>query len=809
MNKTICIHGHFYQPPRENPWLEEVELQESAYPFHDWNQRITAECYATNTSSRILDHDKNILDIVNNYAKISFNFGPTLLSWMERNEPETYQKILQADQDSQAFFSGHGSALAQCYNHMIMPLANDRDRKTQVYWGIQDFRHRFGRDPEGMWLPETAVDIKTLELLVDHGITFTILAPRQAKRVRKIGERKWTEVKDGKMNPRCHYLCRLPSGRTIVLFFYDGPISQAIAFEHLLENGEFLAKRLLAAFEDDNKETQLVHIATDGETYGHHHRMGEMALAYCLDYIQSNNFARIMNYGEFLAASPPKQEVEIFENSSWSCIHGIERWKAGCGCHSGMHGGWQQKWRQPLREALDGLRDQLAEIFEEHAAELLHDPWQARNEYIAVILDRSAQRVQDFLAQQAKRDLSVEEQSRLLKLLEMQRHAMLMYTSCGWFFDEISGIETVQILQYAARAMQLAGQVSPLSLEEGFLEILKHAPSNIPKFKDGATIYRDLVKPCVLDLVRVGAHYAVSSLFEEYSQTTQIYSFTAIDQIYDRLEVGKLKFAVGKALIRSNITWEEQYISFAVLHLGDHNIVGGVRPYEDEKSFSQMHDEIKEVFRKSDVTGTINLIEKHFDSGNYSLWHLFKDEQSKILYQILDTTLEEIEGSLRQINEHHYPIIQVIKQLHIPLPKVLANTVLVMLNTDLLQEIGSDHPDFFRLEQLVNEVLEWSFEIDRVTVEFMVRKKINQLMQDFQADPKDPEKIVQVENYLRILSPLALNVDLWKVQNIYFSVGKQRYSYIKGRAELGEQNAKNWVEGFDRLGQHLQVKIPS
>lgn len=806
MNRYVCIHGHFYQPPRENPWLEEIEMQESAYPFHDWNQRITAECYATNTASRILDQDKKIIDIVNNYSRISFNFGPTLLSWMQRNEPETHAAIVQADIESRSRFSGHGSALAQCYNHMIMPLANARDKFTQVFWGIRDFEHRFGRKPEGMWLPETAVNLETLELLVQHGITFTILSPRQAKRVKSKGDKKWMDASDGKINPRKPYLCRLPSGKTITLFFYDGPISHGIAFERLLESGETLAKRLVGAL-SPHDEVQLVHIATDGETYGHHHNLGDMALAYGINYIRANDLAEFTNYGEFLERHPAEDDVEIHENSSWSCIHGIERWRTNCGCHSGMHGGWTQAWRQPLREALDWLRDQLILLYEAETKGLVKDPWQARNDYIHVVLDRSLENIEAFWARHARKDLNRQEKIKLLKLMEIQRHAMLMYTSCGWFFDEVSGIETVQILQYAARSIQLANDITPVALEQHFLNLLKKAPSNIPKFKNGANVYEQLVRPRVLDLVRVAAHYAVSSLFEEYAQTTTIHSYTAIDQLYDRLEVGKFKLAVGKALIRSDITWEEQVITFAVLHLGDHNIIGGVRVFTDEKVFLKMQHDIKEAFRRGDITGTINLIEQNFDGGNYSLWHLFKDEQTKILYQILHSTLEEIEVSLRQINEHHYPIIQVIKQLHIPLPKVLANTVLVMLNTDLLHVIGDEEPDFKKLEQLVSEVIEWSFEIDRVALEFMLRKKINTLMEEFNANSSEIAPLKMVESFLRICSPLHLNLDLWRAQNIYFSIGKDRHRNMKNRAELGDENAKRWVEYFDKLGHYLKVRI--
>jgi alpha-amylase/alpha-mannosidase (GH57 family) len=332
MERYVCIHGHFYQPPRENPWLEAIELQDSAYPYHDWNERITAECYGPNAVSRILDSQDRIVRIVNNYARISFNFGPTLLSWMERKAPEVYRAVLDADVESRARYGGHGSALAQGYNHIILPLASLRDKRTQVAWGVADFVHRFGRRPEGMWLPETAVDVESLELLAEHGIEFTVLAPRQARGVRKVGDTAWTDVSGSRVDPSMAYRIPLPSGRSIAAFFYDGPISQGVAFEGLLHRGEQLAHRLLGAFAPARKHAQLAHIATDGETYGHHHRRGEMALAYALHYIETNKLATLTNYGQFLEKFPPTYEATVFDNSSWSCVHGVERWRSDCGC---------------------------------------------------------------------------------------------------------------------------------------------------------------------------------------------------------------------------------------------------------------------------------------------------------------------------------------------------------------------------------------------------------------------------------------------------------------------------------------------
>jgi alpha-amylase/alpha-mannosidase (GH57 family) len=436
--RYICIHGHFYQPPRENPWLEAIEIQDSAYPYHDWNERICAECYAPNSASRILDGQGRITHIISNYDKISFDFGPTLLSWMEANAPEPYQAVLDADRQSIGQRSGHGNALAQGYNHFIMPLANTRDKRTQILWGIKDFEYRFKRYPEGMWLPETAVDIETLDILAESGIKFTVLAPHQVSKVRRIGTGRWKDVSGGQIDPSRAYLCRLPSNREISLFFYDGQISRAASFEEeLLDRGENFVTRLSSGFSDQRQWPQILNIATDGETYGHHHKFGDMALAFALSHIESNGLGKLTNYGEYLENFPPTHEVEIAENTSWSCAHGVGRWGSNCGCNSGKNSGWNQEWRAPLRASLDWLRDELAPEFERKAKDYLKDAWKARDEYIEVILNRSETTIGQFLKRHAVRDLTADEMTVALKLMEIQRQAMLMYTSCGWFFDEL------------------------------------------------------------------------------------------------------------------------------------------------------------------------------------------------------------------------------------------------------------------------------------------------------------------------------------------------------------------------------------
>jgi len=489
--KYFVFHGHFYQPPREDPWLNEIELQPSAAPFHDWNARIDAECYAVNARARILGLNGIIEKLVDNYEYMSFNFGPTLLSWMAKHAPATLIGIQEGDRLSAERLGGHGNAIGQVYNHMIMPLASARDKRTQVKWGKEVFRHYFKRDPEGMHLAETAVSTDSLEALAEAGVKFTVLAPRQAKRWRKIGDENWQE---GGVDPSRAYRCNLPSGKSITLFFYDGPISQAVAFEKLLNSGEGFVNRIMSGYDEHRDHDQLMHLAVDGETVGHHHKFGEMCVAWMFNKLVNDSDVTVTNYGQFLELNPPTWEVEIHENSSWSCVHGVERWKSDCGCNTGGTG-WHQRWRAPLRQALDTLRAKLDTIFEREGGKYFTDPWSARDAYIEVLLDESKGNA--FVRQHCTQGLSNNEIRRALELLEMERFGMLMYTSCAWFFDELSGIEPTQNLRYAARAIELARLFTDEDLERALVSELEKAESNLPKFGNGKVVWEQVIRPGV------------------------------------------------------------------------------------------------------------------------------------------------------------------------------------------------------------------------------------------------------------------------------------------------------------------------
>ena len=508
---SLIVHGHFYQPPRENPWTGLVDAEAGAQPFHDWNERIHAECYGPNTAAPVVDPATRFEHSVNNFAHLSFDFGPTLLSWLERAHPTTYRRIIAADAESALRRGGHGNAIAQAYSHPILPLCNELDQRTQVRWGLADFRHRFGRDAEALWLPETACNDDVLDLLIDEGMRFVILAPHQALRIAPssksagygqeagdVSENRWTMVGDQGIDTSIayRYLHKDGSNRSIAVFFYDQALAGAIAFEQALASSKSLVERFAQAAIGAGS---LVNVATDGESYGHHYKFGDLCLAHAFEVeIPARDFS-VTNYGEYLDRNPPETDVEINNGvdgrgTSWSCVHGVSRWQSHCGCSTAAEPGWNQEWRRPLRAALDLLRDQAAEHFEATRGTLFKDPWRARDDAIELVVDAQRSR-EEFLLRMAPRRLTSAEARQALLYLEMQRNTLLMYASCGWFFNDISGLEPVQILKYACRAIDLLDQLKLPSPRRQFLEILSEAKSNKPEKGNGADIYLRLVEP--------------------------------------------------------------------------------------------------------------------------------------------------------------------------------------------------------------------------------------------------------------------------------------------------------------------------
>ncbi len=807
--RFVCVHGHFYQPPRENAWLEAIEVQDSAAPYHDWNARINHECYAANGSSRILNSQNKIIRIVNNYSRVSFNFGPTLLAWMEKSAPVSYQKIIDADRISMERFGGHGSAIAQVYNHIILPLASTQDRITQIRWGIADFEHRFGRKPEGMWLSETAVDLESLDLLARHGILFTILAPHQCARVRDIGTENdpegptWRETPNASVDPTQPYLVHTSEGHSIAVFFYDGPISRAIAFEGLLNNGGDLTKRLLNGFRNNTEAGQLVHIATDGESYGHHHRHGDMALAYALHLIEQDSEVHLTNYGEFLEKFPPTSEAEIRENSSWSCGHGVERWRSDCGCNTGQHPGWNQKWRAPLRNALDWLRDTTRPLWQTSAATLFRDPAVARDNYIQVILNRIPASQQTFLEEHCLRALSPLESITALKLMEMERHLQLMYTSCGWFFDDLAGIETVQVISYAGRVLQLAAEVfgAPgAALEPAFLQRLAEAESNGPDRVNGAEIYRKSVLAQEIDLERVGAHYAIISMFEPQPEITPLFCYDVRRTSGELLSMGRRRFAYGQAEVSSRITLEQERVLFAVYYRGDQNLSATVQPVDtaDQNKFQNFVKKMQDTLLSADIAEGILLFDREFDTTRYSLSSLFRDEQRRILQLLLDHTLGEMEGTMRTMYEDHISLLHYLSLSGMPKPRVLMLAAEFSLNADLRQELANDPFDASRLRGLLTQIRADQVEIDPVSVPFVASQRMLRAMQELELhlDRKYLDTALQVCD---VLHELPIQVDVWEAQNLWYTISHQR--------TFADTNHIEWEQTFRELGTKLDIDV--
>lgn len=756
--KHVCIHGHFYQPPRENAWLGEVERQPSAAPFHDWNERISSECYYANAYSRILNDQDKITAITNNYSRMSFNFGPTLLQWLEREQPNVHDAIVQADRLSRHHFNGHGSAMAQVYNHIIMPLANRRDKLTQVRWGIEDFRYRFRRDPEGMWLAETAVDTESLEVMAAEGIRFTVLAPRQFKQMRKIGDTDWSSHLD----TRRPYLCQLPSGKSIALFFYDGDRSQRIAFQGLLNDGRAFAHSLTDGFDDQPAFPQLVHVATDGESYGHHHRHGDMALAYCMHYIETQTDVSLTNYSQFLALYPPTHEAQIHDNSSWSCVHGVERWRSDCGCNTGGHQGWNQRWRKPLREALDQLRDELALIFEEEMAQYTRAPWELRDRYVEVLLDRS--RLAGFLRRELGAKFEEEDIPRLAFLLEMQHHSLLMFTSCAWFFDEVSRIEASQILQYARRAIQLAGRVSKREIEEPFLSKLAEAKSNIPSEGDGAQVYKTRALPAQFDLTKVAMHFTASKLLEGAEDALQLNNYDCHFLTISRSAIAAQRLLWGEVWVRSKVTHSELQFYFVLIYLGDQHVFG--RSFPKRQSL----EHLQQAFEAGNLAKVMQIVQAIPEGQDFSFFNLRPDAQKQFLQAVVQQQVKDAYEMYDHIYMHSYNLLNLLHGMKQEIPPVLLSNLEWSLEHELESLLTpSDKPvNTEKLKKLVSRYQKWEIKPNKSHFEYLATKRLTRLLCRLTTNAKPGLVFQNIKYTLILLRQLDIFPALKHLQNTLY-----------------------------------------
>ncbi|MFM7407602.1 MAG: DUF3536 domain-containing protein [Cuspidothrix sp.] len=845
----VTVHGHFYQPPRENPYLDAIERQPSAAPFHDWNERIHWECYRPNAFARILNDRGEIVGIVNNYEYMSFNIGPTLMSWLERHDVEVYQRILEADAKSCDRLNGHGNAIAQVYNHIILPLANERDKLTQIRWGKEDFRSRFGRDPEGMWLAETAVDYATLEALVAEDIKFIILAPSQAQRCRPIPteddpDSQWHEVGGNQIDPTRPYRCYLDAHKSakksvpyIDIFFYDGPISRDMGFSDVVYNSHHFAGRIGAAIRGDHRQSQLISVATDGETFGHHKKGTEKTLAYAFIGEFPRHGWTVTNYAHYLSLNPPSWEVKLKPVTAWSCAHGVDRWQDDCGC-GGEGGVWHQKWRRPLRNALNWLRDQLIEVYEDYGSSLFGDPWQARDEYIHVMGDRSVANISLFLSRHQTRKLQPAEQVEALRLLEMQRHSLLMFTSCGWFFEEISRPEGTQILRYASRALELAGDVAGIQLEKGFIKRLSLAPSNVEEFKHGAEIYRQLVLTAQVSFKQVAAHYAITSLFNHHNNTVAgqqanklspghhqgVYCYAVNEFDYQKQRMGALTLAVGHLQLVSDITWESENLVFAVLHLGGWDFHCCIQPFTGRRNYSQTKEKLFTALQQASIAHVILVMTELFGGEAFSLQTLFAEERHRIMRLLSQETLSRLDQLYTQLYRDNYGVIMAFHRDGLEVPRELQAAAEIALGHRCMTTLRGLQQVPLSPEQDVSEVQLSSklmAELEAIATEAehlrcqlnipegnqILEQLIVRLLWQLLYDPnsKIDTDIQRLERLIDISNKLHLGINLNNVQELYWGC---LHSQILPRITNTDTEAETiQCRQLLKLGQKLAVDV--
>lgn len=792
----LVLHGHFYQPPRENPWLDAVEREPSAQPYPNWNARIADECYATNAWARVFDGQGRVENLINNYLHLSFNFGPTLLSWMEVEQPETYRRILEADRQSRDRRSGHGNALAQAYGHAILPLCNERDRLTQIRWGKKDFLHRFRREPEAMWLPETAVDVATLEDLISEGMRFVILSPRQAKRVRRLGETEWTDVSGGKIDPRepYRYLSRRERGKHLDLFFYDGPVSHAISFEKVLDSSWQLTNRLWGAVDLGRKQAQLVHSAVDGETFGHHMRHAERALSYAVSAeIPSRGFV-LTNYGEYLERHPPTREVEIDEGpggegTAWSCSHGVGRWCRDCGCSAGAPASWNQAWRGPLRRAVSLARDEAATVLQDLGAELLKDPWAARDAYIELLLEGGPKNRERFLDRYGRESGRATAQVLTFKLLEMARFSILAQTSCGWFFNDISGLESVQVLKYTARTVQMIEELSGKNVERGLLEILGEARSNIPSQGTGADVYRDLVLPASVSTRRLVALYAMTDMFRDYADDHRLFGHHIHRVEKHRYASGPVTLAAGRLQLEVLRTGENSGMTYAVIHFGGHDFHCAVRPFAGGiAEFRQFVESLAQIFDRATITELLRSIDAHFGETYYGLNHLLAEQREAVLDSLFGHLTERFAEMYTRLYRENQRSVNALIDTGLKVPREFRIAAEYTLSRQLNEEIrerkkSRDPADYRRALEIVSEAKHRGYELDVSESSRIFGDMLDDVVREL-IQSKDVAVCQQAGHVVELADLLRISLPLIRAQDMLFEE-LQRDTSGAFRAQLG------------------------
>jgi alpha-amylase/alpha-mannosidase (GH57 family) len=793
--RYVCIHGHFYQPWRASPWLEAIELTDSAWPYHDWNERITQECYAPNAWARQLGPDGRIARITNNYARMSFDVGPTLTAWLAAHAPAVLAGMRAGDEAWRARAGASGGAIAQAWGHAILPLCDDRDRRTQVRWGIRDFEARFGRRPQGMWLPETAADVATLETLAAEGMGFTVLAPHQAAAVRLAGEAGWTGVTATTLDTTKPYVCRLPSGRSIALFFYHGRLSQEIAFGPLLRNGDALAAHLQRTVSEAGDGPRIVHLATDGETYGHHHRFGDMALARALEVLERSPAVELTTYEAYLAAHPPADEVRIQEEpTSWSCAHGIGRWRTDCGCQGGA-------WRAPLRGAIDWLRDELAGLYEEAMRPLAHNPARARDAYVDTLVDPSPAGLEAYLLAHAP-GLTGERVVTLRRLLEMQRHALLMQMSCGWFFGDPTGIEPVQNLRHAARALELARQATGRDLEEPFVSRLLPIESPRQGIADGRQLWERKVRPAVAGFDRMVAHAAMLAHLEPGEGPTISRAHRVHHEVAERREGVLLAASV---LVSSERTGASERMAYVVLGSGPRDLVAGVKPVGEDDAWRDCLKPILHAVDRQDFLTARNLVALAFPTPLYTLRSLFRDERQRVMERLVAEPAAEAQRTIQKLHRHHAELVELLGELRLPLPAVFRVEAQQALGGEIAELLAQPAIDTEALRERFARARAERIELDLALVQRSFEEAIRTRLAGFTRTPFHVGFVESLASLAEVAAEAGLDLNLWEAQNAVYELRRAHAPAVHARAEAGDQAARAWGAGLAKLAQALRL----
>jgi alpha-amylase/alpha-mannosidase (GH57 family) len=781
MTTALVIHGHFYQPPRENPWTELVEREPGASPFHDWNERIHAECYRPNAFSRISDTSGRVERVVNNYSRLSFNFGPTLLNWLERHHPETHTRILEADRESALRYGGHGNAVAQGYNHSILPLCNERDRRTQIRWGLADFRRRFGREAESLWLPETACDDLTLEALIDEGLRYVILSPFQAGSVRAVGGEEWLTVPDGMVDTTVPYKFthRDGSGRSIAVFFYDGRVARGIAFEGLLASSQGLIAACVRAARGG---APLVNVATDGESYGHHFRWGDRCIAYALEVEAERQGLRVTNYGEFLDTHEPAHEVRLKtahggEGTAWSCSHGLGRWTRDCGCNASAPEGWNQRWRAPLRAAFDLLRDDLAPKFEEACGELLRDPWAARDEYVELLGPGGVARREEFMLRHAARPLSDDERVRALTLLEAQRAAMTMYTSCGWFFNDVSGLETVQTLRYAGRVVETMETLGLAPPRKDFLDTLAEAESNLPERRSGADVFLRTVEHSRVTPQRVAAHVAICNLIEQEEPGAECasagYGYRKLDLRKQRH--GRVTLETVRLALEEEATGRRHEFALAAMHFGEVDYYCALRPFEGETEFEEAATRLWSHMRTASLPVLLRVAQSEFGPEEFGLEALLPQGQGQLSRSVFGKLVERFMDEYEHLYEENRRVIERLQEIGFHPPRELRLAAELTVGLRLERELRGQRAgsgDYSAAAEIARDAARYGYRIDRTSVTRVFEETVTEAARLVVARP-EPEYVRSARALIALGRELGLEANLERGQEILYEAVRE------------------------------------